>query len=51
MSYLLLSGVVALVVGVISIVRVVLKTNRTDSGEYVTQTVLTRIKAEYRDAQ
>jgi uncharacterized OsmC-like protein len=51
MSYMLLSGLAALVVCSVLIVRMILKANRTESGDHVTQTVLTRIKAEYRDIQ
>jgi hypothetical protein len=51
MSYMLLSGLAALVVCSLFVVRMIVKASRTESGDHVTQTVLTRIKAEYRDVQ
>ena len=47
--YLLLSGVVGLIVFTVSMVRVFSKSGKPGTGDYVTQNVLTRINAEYRE--
>lgn len=42
------AGIIILAV---SVVRMFLKAGHADQSDHVTQTVLTRIKAEYRDGQ
>jgi cytochrome b561 len=42
------AGIIVLAV---SVVRMFLRAGHHDRSDYVTQTVLTRIKAEYRDGQ
>jgi hypothetical protein len=46
---MLLSGVVGLIVFTVSMVRVFSKSGKPGAGDYVTQTVLTRINAEHRE--
>jgi hypothetical protein len=47
---MLLSGIVGLVVLVFAGLRLLLRSNRPDAGDFVAQNVLTRINTDYRDA-
>jgi hypothetical protein len=49
MPYMLVVVIGLAVVFVVWLVRHLLKTGRAETGDFVAQNVLTRIKAEYRD--
>lgn len=51
MAYVLATGILAAVVLGFGVLRALLTSRPPASSDYVTQTVLTRINAEYRDIQ
>ena len=49
MPYKMIVAGVGIIIIAVSIVRMLLRAGHADQSDHVTQTVLTRIKAEYRD--
>jgi hypothetical protein len=49
--YKMIVAAAGIIIVAVSAIRMFLKAGQSDQSDHVTQTVLTRIKAEYRDGQ
>ena len=51
MPYKIVAAVASLMILAVAVIRMILRSGHHDDSDHVTQTVLTRIKAEYHDLQ
>jgi hypothetical protein len=49
--YKIVAAAVSLMILAVAVIRMILRSGHHDDSDHVTQTVLTRIKAEYHDLQ